>query len=99
MLDHIYALAQNPKIAISVSAATSVAGASTSYFDLAKDWLPLASVAIGIVVSLVVIVVQICEMMRKNRESRDLKIKTDLEIAILRQKAKVLEEIDRLSNE
>lgn len=99
MLEQIQSIAQNPKIAISVSAATSLAGASTSYFNLAKDWLPLVSIAIGIVVSIVVIVVQVCEMMRKNRESRDLKIKTDLEIAILRQKAKVLDEIDRLSNE
>ncbi len=92
-------LAQNPKIAISVSAATSTVGAGTKFFDLATEMLPLLSVFVGILVSIVVIVVQICDMLRKNREHKAAMIRSELEIEILRQKTKVLEEIDRMAGD
>lgn len=92
-------LAQNPKIAISISAATSTIGAGTKIFNLATELLPLISVGVGILVSLVVITVQVCDMLRKNREHKASMIKSELEIELLRQKTKVLDEIDRLSDE
>jgi len=90
-------LAQNPKIAISVSAATSTVGAGTKFFHLATEMLPLLSVLVGILVSIVVIVVQICDMLRKNQEHKAAMIRSELEIEILRQKTKVLEDIDRMA--
>lgn len=92
-------LAQNPKIAISVSAASTTIGAGTKLLGLASEVLPLVSVFIGILVSIVVIVVQVCNMLRKNREHKSAMVKSELEIEILRQKTKVLDEIDRLSND
>jgi len=92
-------LAQNPKIAISVSAATSTVGAGTKFFDLATELLPLLSVLVGILVSIVVIIVQVCDMLRKNREHRSAMIRSELEIEILRQKTKVLDDIDRMAGE
>lgn len=92
-------LAQNPKIAISVSAATSTVGAGTKFFDLAAEFLPLLSVFVGILVSFVVIAVQVSDMMRKNREHKAAMIRAELEIEILRQKTKVLDDIDKMAGE
>lgn len=82
--ENIAELAQNPKIAISVSAASASIGAGTKWFDVASELLPLTSVLIGIMVSIVVIIVQISDLLRKNREHKIAMVKSELEIAAMR---------------
>lgn len=103
-------IAQNPKVALGVSAVSTSAGAGAMWLKTASEILTSASVFVGLMVSVVVIVVQICTLIRENRKQREdsaIKdrehkiaiIKSELEIEILRQRTKVLDEIDRLSDE
>ena len=69
-----------------VSAVTTSVGAGAQMLEFMTGWLTSISVFVGILVSIVVIVVQLCTMMRQNREHRAMMIKTELEIELLRSK-------------
>lgn len=99
MVRELAEIALNPKVAVSVSAAATGIGASATWIDFADKLLPMASVFVGLLVSVVVIIVQLSDLLRKNREHKAAMVKSELEIEILRQKTKVLDEIDRLSND
>lgn len=103
-------IAQNPKVALGVSVASTSAGAGAMWMKTVSEILSSASVLVGLLVSIVVIIVQICTLIRENRKQREESaikerehkiaiIKSELEIEILRQKTKVLDEIDRLSDD
>ena len=82
--DGIVELAQNPKIAISVSGVSATVGGGTKLLDLQNDAAPLLSIVIAALIGIVVLIAQISEIIRKNREHKIAMIKAELEIEAMR---------------
>jgi hypothetical protein len=82
--ESIVELAQNQKIAISVSGASAAVCGGTKLLDLQNETMPFVSVVIAALIGVVVLIAQISELIRKNREHKIAMIKAELEIEAMR---------------
>ena len=68
--DFIAEAAQNPKVGMAVGGLVSSAGAASTWFDLAKEWISGGAMFMGLILSIVAFIAQVQRIRNERRAER-----------------------------